>query len=142
MGAGAGLYLRMLDQLAALADLRGAIVRRVGAPGHDGDDRVFGRRDAGGPIDAGVCGTRRVLLLRADRRRAGACDARGAGGDRRRDLPGSLAGDLAHMLATDLSDAEIVLGKLAARLLPVLGLVGCTWPVLAITSLLGGIDPR
>jgi len=50
-------------------------------------------------------------------------------------------GILAHMLATDLSDSEIVLGKLAARLLPVLGLVACTWPVLAITSLLGGIDP-
>ena len=30
-------------------------------------------------------------------------------------------GTLAHMLATDLSDPEIVLGKLAARLLPVLG---------------------
>ena len=50
-------------------------------------------------------------------------------------------GTLAHMLMTDLSDAEIVLGKLAARLLPVLGLVACTWPVMAISSLLGGIDP-
>ncbi len=50
-------------------------------------------------------------------------------------------GTLAHMLMTDLSDPEIVLGKLAARLLPVLGLVACTWPVMAISSLLGGIDP-
>jgi ABC-type transport system involved in multi-copper enzyme maturation permease subunit len=50
-------------------------------------------------------------------------------------------GTLAHMLATDLSDSEIVLGKLASRLLPVLGLVACSWPVLAIASLLGGIDP-
>jgi len=50
-------------------------------------------------------------------------------------------GTLAHILATDLSDSEIVLGKLAARLLPVLGLVVCTWPVMAIGSLLGGIDP-
>ena len=50
-------------------------------------------------------------------------------------------GTLAHMLATDLSDPEIVLGKLAARLLPVLGLVACSWPVLALSSLLGGIDP-
>jgi ABC-type transport system involved in multi-copper enzyme maturation permease subunit len=50
-------------------------------------------------------------------------------------------GTLAHMLMTDLSDPEIVLGKLAARLLPVLGLVACTWPVMAICSLLGGIDP-
>ncbi len=50
-------------------------------------------------------------------------------------------GTLAHVLATDLTDPEIVLGKLGARLLPVLGLVACTWPVLAISSLLGGIDP-
>ena len=50
-------------------------------------------------------------------------------------------GTLTHMLVTDLSDPEIVLGKLAARLLPILGLVACTWPVLAISSLLGGIDP-
>src|SRR5262249_24928122 len=27
------------------------------------------------------------------------------------------------------------------RLLPVLGLVACSWPVLALASLLGGIDP-
>jgi ABC-type transport system involved in multi-copper enzyme maturation permease subunit len=50
-------------------------------------------------------------------------------------------GTLAHLLVTELSAPEIVLGKLAARLLPVLGLVACTWPVLALTSLLGGIDP-
>jgi hypothetical protein len=50
-------------------------------------------------------------------------------------------GTLAHMLMTDLSDPEIVLGKLAARLLPVLALVACSWPVMAISSLLGGIDP-
>lgn len=50
-------------------------------------------------------------------------------------------GTLTHMLVTDLSDTEIVVGKLAARLLPVLGLVACTWPVMAISSLLGGIDP-
>jgi ABC-type transport system involved in multi-copper enzyme maturation permease subunit len=50
-------------------------------------------------------------------------------------------GTLAHMLATELSDGEIVLGKLSARLLPVLVLVACSWPVLAICSLLGGIDP-
>jgi ABC-type transport system involved in multi-copper enzyme maturation permease subunit len=50
-------------------------------------------------------------------------------------------GTLAHMMVTDLSDPEIVLGKLAARLLPALGLVACSWPVLAISALLGGIDP-
>ena len=52
------------------------------------------------------------------------------------------SGTLAQMLLTDLSDAEIVLGKLAARLVPVIGLAGCTLPVLAIGSLLGGIDPQ
>jgi ABC-type transport system involved in multi-copper enzyme maturation permease subunit len=50
-------------------------------------------------------------------------------------------GTLTHILVTDLSDTEIVAGKLVARLLPVLGLVACTWPVMAISSLLGGIDP-
>jgi ABC-type transport system involved in multi-copper enzyme maturation permease subunit len=50
-------------------------------------------------------------------------------------------GTLAHVMATDLTDPEIVLGKLAARLLPVFGLVAGTWPVMAISTLLGGIDP-
>jgi hypothetical protein len=45
------------------------------------------------------------------------------------------------VLVTDLSDAEIVLGKLAARLVPVVGLIGCTLPVTALGTLLGGIDP-
>jgi ABC-type transport system involved in multi-copper enzyme maturation permease subunit len=48
-------------------------------------------------------------------------------------------GTLAHMLVTDLSDSEIVLGKLAARLAPVLGLVAATVPVLALAGLLGGV---
>jgi ABC-type transport system involved in multi-copper enzyme maturation permease subunit len=50
-------------------------------------------------------------------------------------------GTLAHLLVTDLSDREIVLGKLAARLVPVLGLIGCTLPVMALLTLLGGVDP-
>jgi len=50
-------------------------------------------------------------------------------------------GTLAHMLVTDLSAAEIVLGKLAARLVPVLTLVACTLPVLLLGTLLGGVDP-
>ncbi len=49
-------------------------------------------------------------------------------------------GTLEHMMATDLSDAEIVLGKLAARVLPVIALVSCSLPVLAISTFLGGID--
>jgi ABC-type transport system involved in multi-copper enzyme maturation permease subunit len=50
-------------------------------------------------------------------------------------------GTLEHMMATDLSDSEIVLGKLGARLLPVFGLIACSMPVLALSSLLGGIAP-
>jgi ABC-type transport system involved in multi-copper enzyme maturation permease subunit len=51
------------------------------------------------------------------------------------------SGKLTHMLVTDLSDSEIVLGKLASRLVPVLGLVACALPLLAILTLLGGVDP-
>lgn len=50
-------------------------------------------------------------------------------------------GNLTLLFATDLSDAEIVLGKLAARLVPVLGLILCAAPVMAIATLFGGIDP-
>ena len=45
------------------------------------------------------------------------------------------------MLATDLSNAEIVLGKLGVRLIPVLGLIAAALPVVALAGLLGGIDP-
>ncbi|MEW4566478.1 ABC transporter permease subunit [Tautonia sp. JC769] len=50
-------------------------------------------------------------------------------------------GNLTLLFASDLSDAEIVLGKLGARLVPVLGLILCAAPVLAIGTLFGGIDP-
>jgi ABC-type transport system involved in multi-copper enzyme maturation permease subunit len=50
-------------------------------------------------------------------------------------------GTLAHVLVTDLSSVEIVLGKLGSRLLPVLGLVLAGLPLLALATLLGGIDP-
>ncbi len=48
-------------------------------------------------------------------------------------------GMLTHMLVTDLTESEIVLGKLAAQLFPVFALVGATVPVLALAGLLGGI---
>jgi len=51
-------------------------------------------------------------------------------------------GTLAHMLMTDLSATEIVIGKLAARLLAVLGLVVCILPIPALGTLLGGVDPQ
>ena len=50
-------------------------------------------------------------------------------------------GTLAHVFVTDLTDREIVLGKLAARLVPVWGLLACAFPVAALATMLGGIDP-
>lgn len=50
-------------------------------------------------------------------------------------------GTLLHLLVTDLSSAEVVFGKLAARLLPLFGLVLASVPVLSICMWLGGIDP-
>jgi ABC-type transport system involved in multi-copper enzyme maturation permease subunit len=50
-------------------------------------------------------------------------------------------GNLAHVLVTDLSAVEIVLGKLGSRLLPVVGFVVAGLPILALATLLGGIDP-
>jgi ABC-type transport system involved in multi-copper enzyme maturation permease subunit len=49
-------------------------------------------------------------------------------------------GTLHHMLVTDLSVTEIVIGKLASRLAPVYGLIACALPVTALAGLLGGID--
>ena len=50
-------------------------------------------------------------------------------------------GALAHVFVTDLTNREIILGKLAARLFPVWGLLACALPVMAATTWLGGIDP-
>jgi ABC-type transport system involved in multi-copper enzyme maturation permease subunit len=49
-------------------------------------------------------------------------------------------GILAQMATTDLSRAEIVLGKLFSRLIPILGLIACALPVTAMAAWLGGID--
>jgi ABC-type transport system involved in multi-copper enzyme maturation permease subunit len=51
-------------------------------------------------------------------------------------------GTLTHMLMTDLADFEIVLGKLAARLVPVVGLVACTLPMMELLIPLGGVAPE
>src|SRR5438270_5057509 len=51
-------------------------------------------------------------------------------------------GNMLQLLATDLTAAEVVVGKFAARLLPVAGLVVAMLPVLAIGTLLGGAEPR
>jgi ABC-type transport system involved in multi-copper enzyme maturation permease subunit len=49
-------------------------------------------------------------------------------------------GTLLHVMVTDLSDTEIVLGKLGARLAPVIGLIACGVPVACLSALLGGIE--
>jgi ABC-type transport system involved in multi-copper enzyme maturation permease subunit len=49
-------------------------------------------------------------------------------------------GILAQMATTDLSDSEIVLGKLFSRLAPILALLLCALPVVSLAALLGGID--
>jgi ABC-type transport system involved in multi-copper enzyme maturation permease subunit len=50
-------------------------------------------------------------------------------------------GALDHMLVTELSATELVLGKLAVRLASVLGLAASVIPIMALAALLGGIDP-
>jgi ABC-type transport system involved in multi-copper enzyme maturation permease subunit len=51
-------------------------------------------------------------------------------------------GILAQLAATDLSSAEIVLGKLGSRLAPILGVLACGLPVTALAALLGGVDTQ
>lgn len=50
-------------------------------------------------------------------------------------------GQVCLMLITDVTSLEVVLGTLAARLLPVLGGVVCVVPVLSLVSHLGGVPP-
>jgi ABC-type transport system involved in multi-copper enzyme maturation permease subunit len=50
-------------------------------------------------------------------------------------------GHMSLMLITEVTSLDIVLGVLAARLLPVVGGVLCVVPVLAATSHVGGVPP-
>jgi ABC-type transport system involved in multi-copper enzyme maturation permease subunit len=50
-------------------------------------------------------------------------------------------GTLAYLLATDLSATELILGKLAAQVVPLLGLVACGIPVMELATLFGGVNP-
>ncbi len=83
----------------------------------------------GPPVFYGLVGTQLSLIILA----APAATAGAVCSDKVR-------GTLLHLLVTDLSTTEIVMGKLAARLVPVFGLMLCSLPVLALGSLLGGID--
>ena len=79
----------------------------------------------------GVAGTQLALVMLA----APAATAGAICLDRAR-------GTLTHLLMTDLSNVEIVLGKLAARLVPVLCLLACTLPMMELLTLVGGVDPQ
>ncbi|SIN73277.1 ABC-type transport system involved in multi-copper enzyme maturation, permease component [Singulisphaera sp. GP187] len=91
---------------------------------------IQSQAEAGRSIYDTIVGTQLILLLLA----APAATAGSICLDKAR-------GTLTHLLMTDLSNAEIVLGKLAARLVPVLGLVASALPALALVSLMGGVDP-
>jgi len=49
-------------------------------------------------------------------------------------------GNLLHLLVTDLTSREIIVGKLCARLIPTLGLVLSSVPVLMACGWFGGLD--
>jgi len=49
-------------------------------------------------------------------------------------------GTLHHVFVTDLSNREIILGKLGSRLLSVFAMMACCAPVLSLSGLLGGLD--
>ncbi len=62
-------------------------------------------------------------------------------------LAGAIAEDrqrrvLDYLLASPLNAAEIVLGKVAARLLYIAVIVASCFPIVSISLLFGGIDPR
>ncbi len=113
----------MLGLLGALSIAWLLIVPAVGG--------LMGGIDSRYDLDQAARGLEGIHLLRdrhgPDCTRASDCARR----DRRLDLSGSGSGTLTHMCVTDLTNSEIVLGKLAARLLPVLSLVLATcrcWP--------------
>ncbi len=108
------------------------------------DSRSSPRVTTGGPGATlqrlALTGQKFFYAMAAHPARDGA--AGGAGGDRRGHLSRPRRGIFAQLAATDLSDAEIVLGKLGSRLAPILGVLACGLPVTALAALLGGIDPQ
>ena len=122
-----------------MADICPAIGGRRRAPGRDGFDRDGGhaaigeymarlRKLLGQAYFVVMIGVELALVILA----GPAATAGAICVDRAR-------GTLAHMLMTDLSTSRSC--SVPARLLPVFGLVACTWPVMAISSLLGRVDP-
>ena len=132
-GTGPGFRVRMADGRAAVAALCAArpVHRRDPhravadlEPGHS----LPQLRERASLAEMAEYGEAIYFAIVAGRAVAGA--AGGAGGDGRRRLPGQGAGHARPHAATDLSNAEIVLGKLGVRLIPVLGLIACVVPVM------------
>ncbi len=121
--------VRSLFVLGLLAAATVSAIGR-GAIGVGGQAGLSELAEVGERLFVGVVGTQLTLVLLA----APAATAGAICLDRSR-------GTLTHLLVTDLSDVEIVLGKLAARLTPVLVLVVATLPVMELLALLGGVDP-
>ncbi len=127
-----------------MAGVRAAVAVRAELAGRDDINRVQprgggGRRrsvgaaalaQVGERLFVAVVGTQLTLVLLA----APAATAGAICLDRSR-------GTLTHLLVTDLTDREIVLGKLAVRLVPILVMIAATLPVMALLTLLGGVDP-
>ncbi len=89
---------------------------------------------------AGAGAGRGIVLLCAGGHSAFHGSPGGPGGNRRALCQDRARGVLAQMATTDLSDSEIVLGKLFSRLATVLAILACALPVVALAALLGGID--
>ncbi len=126
-----GYAMRALVVLAALIVL--AVVwagRRLSATASMEDTRQF-LAGLGENFYYGIAGIQLALaLLAAPAATAGAvCVDRASGW-------------LAHMFVTELTDSEIVLGKLSARFASFVALVFASLPVLALVGLLGGIIPE
>ena len=145
--SGPGFRLRVAVERPALAGLRGSLVLRAGALARawslSGLDQTRHRRRVGqaATFDElaklgeqffyAMAGIQLSLVILA----APAAAAGSICTDRAR-------GTLEHMMVTDLSDVEIVLGKLAARLAPIVGMIMCGVPVAALATLLGGVEFR
>jgi hypothetical protein len=122
--------LRSLFVLCLLVAVLVIVLSRQARGGPGGPVRTRALADVGERLFVAVVGTQLALVLLA----APAATAGSICLDRSR-------GTLAHLLVTDLTDREILLGKLAARLTPVLVLVAATLPVMELLTPLGGVDP-